>query len=116
MNEKGGMNDEEFDKYIDNSIVPLYPDLGGQRLRSQREGPAEQGTVPRSIPFSWPSKRYLRAAGDGYELWSVQVCRPLEPQKHRHSLLLCQEVNEVGAVYFWIDRLRRGLSDIESQV
>ena len=27
MNEKGGMNDEEFDKYIDNSIVPLYPDL-----------------------------------------------------------------------------------------
>ena len=21
------MNDEEFDKYIDNSIVPLYPDL-----------------------------------------------------------------------------------------
>jgi hypothetical protein len=27
LNEKGGMNDEEFDKYIDNSIVPLYPDL-----------------------------------------------------------------------------------------
>ncbi len=27
MNEKGGMNDDEFDKYIDNSIVPLYPDL-----------------------------------------------------------------------------------------
>ena len=27
MNEKGGMDDEEFDKYIDNSIVPLYPDL-----------------------------------------------------------------------------------------
>ncbi len=26
-NEKGGMNDEEFDKYIDNSIVSLYPDL-----------------------------------------------------------------------------------------
>ena len=27
LNEKGGMNDEEFDKYIDNSIVSLYPDL-----------------------------------------------------------------------------------------
>jgi hypothetical protein len=27
LNEKGGMNDEEFDKYINNSIVPLYPDL-----------------------------------------------------------------------------------------
>ena len=27
LNEKGGMNDEESDKYIDNSIVPLYPDL-----------------------------------------------------------------------------------------
>jgi hypothetical protein len=27
LNEEGGMNDEEFDKYIDNSIVLLYPDL-----------------------------------------------------------------------------------------
>ena len=27
LNKKGGMNDEEFDKYIDNSIVLLYPDL-----------------------------------------------------------------------------------------
>jgi hypothetical protein len=27
MNEKGGMMDDEFEKYIDNSIVPLYPDL-----------------------------------------------------------------------------------------
>ena len=27
LNEKGRMNDEEFDKYVDKSIVPLYPDL-----------------------------------------------------------------------------------------
>jgi hypothetical protein len=27
LNEKGSMNDEEFDKNIDNSIVPLYPEL-----------------------------------------------------------------------------------------
>jgi hypothetical protein len=27
LNEKGSINNEEFDKYIDNSIVPLYPDL-----------------------------------------------------------------------------------------
>ena len=27
MNEKGGMTDDEFEKYVDNSIVPLYPDL-----------------------------------------------------------------------------------------
>jgi hypothetical protein len=27
MNEKGGMTDEEFEKHINNSIVPLYPDL-----------------------------------------------------------------------------------------
>ena len=27
MNEKGGMPDEEFEKYIDNSIIPLYPNL-----------------------------------------------------------------------------------------
>jgi hypothetical protein len=27
MNEKGGMNDDEFDKHINNSIVPLFPNL-----------------------------------------------------------------------------------------
>jgi len=27
MNKNGGMTDEEFEKYIDNIIVPLYPDL-----------------------------------------------------------------------------------------
>ena len=27
MNEKGRMTDDEFKKYIDNSIIPLYPDL-----------------------------------------------------------------------------------------
>jgi hypothetical protein len=26
MNEKGGVADVEFEKYIDNSIIPLYPD------------------------------------------------------------------------------------------
>jgi hypothetical protein len=27
MNGKGGMNNEEFERYIDNSFVPLFPDL-----------------------------------------------------------------------------------------
>jgi hypothetical protein len=27
LHEKGGMNNKEFDKYINNSIVLLYPDL-----------------------------------------------------------------------------------------
>jgi hypothetical protein len=27
MNEKGGMMDDEFEKYIKNSICPLYPDM-----------------------------------------------------------------------------------------
>jgi hypothetical protein len=43
LNEKGGMNDEEFDKYIDNSIVPLYPDLedtpGKRVLQKVDSGP-----------------------------------------------------------------------------
>ena len=35
MNEKGGMTDNKFKKYIDNSIVPLYPNLAdtpGKRI------------------------------------------------------------------------------------
>jgi hypothetical protein len=63
LNEKGGMNDEEeFEKYIDYSIVPLYLDLEDT-----------------------PGKR-------------------------------SPEVDEVGAVYLWIDLLRQGLSDIKSRV
>jgi hypothetical protein len=27
MNEKGGMNNEEIELYIDKNIVPLFPDL-----------------------------------------------------------------------------------------
>jgi hypothetical protein len=27
MNEKGGMNDEEFCKYLNNMIYPLFPDM-----------------------------------------------------------------------------------------
>jgi hypothetical protein len=27
MNEKGGMNKVEFERYIDNNIVPLFPNL-----------------------------------------------------------------------------------------
>ena len=27
MNEKGGMNDEEFEWYINNTIIPLFPDM-----------------------------------------------------------------------------------------
>ncbi len=43
LNEKGSMNDEEFDKYINNSIVPLDPDLedmpGKQVLLKVDSGP-----------------------------------------------------------------------------
>jgi hypothetical protein len=27
MNMKGGMNDEEFERYINNTIIPLFPDM-----------------------------------------------------------------------------------------
>ncbi len=47
LNEKGGMNDEEFDKYINNSIVLLYPDLedmpGKQVLLKVDSGPGRNG-------------------------------------------------------------------------
>jgi hypothetical protein len=47
MNEKGGMTDEEFEKYIDNSIVPLYPNLkdtpGKRFLLKVESGPGRNG-------------------------------------------------------------------------
>jgi hypothetical protein len=47
LNKKGGMNDEEFDNYIDNSIVPLYLDLedtpGKRVLLKVDSGPGRNG-------------------------------------------------------------------------
>ena len=47
MNEKGGMPDNEFEKYIDNSIIPLYPDLedtpGKRVLVKVDSGPVRNG-------------------------------------------------------------------------
>ena len=47
MNEKGGMSDNEFEKYIDNSIIPLYPDLedtpGKRVLLKEDSGPGHNG-------------------------------------------------------------------------
>ena len=47
MNEKGGMNDEEFERYINNSIVPLFPDLedtpGKGILLKVDSGPGRNG-------------------------------------------------------------------------
>jgi hypothetical protein len=47
MNEKGSMTDEEFEKYIDNSILPLYPDLkdtpGKRFLLKAESGPGRNG-------------------------------------------------------------------------
>ncbi len=47
LNEKGSMDNEEFDKYINNSIVPLYPDLedtpGKQVLLKVDSGPGCNG-------------------------------------------------------------------------
>ena len=47
MNEKGGMTDDEFEIYIDNSIIPLYPDLkdmpGKHVLLKVDSGPGRNG-------------------------------------------------------------------------
>jgi hypothetical protein len=49
LNEKGGMNDDEFDKYINNSIVPLFPDLEDvprkRMLLKVDSGPGQNGTA-----------------------------------------------------------------------
>jgi hypothetical protein len=47
MNEKGGMTDVEFDRYIENSVVPLFPDLadrpGKRVLLKVDSGPGRNG-------------------------------------------------------------------------
>ena len=49
MNKKGQMMDDEFEKYINNSIVPLYPDLedtpGKCILLKVDSGPGCNGTT-----------------------------------------------------------------------
>ena len=47
MNEKGGMTNDEFKTYIDNSIISLYPDLedtpGKRVLLNVDSGPGHNG-------------------------------------------------------------------------
>ncbi len=54
MNEEGGMTDVEFKKYINNSIVPLYPDLedmpGKCVLLKVDSGPGCNGRALRDAP------------------------------------------------------------------
>jgi hypothetical protein len=56
--------------------------------------------VLRSIPFSWPSKRHVRAAGNGYQLWSVQVRRPLQTQKNATACFSAQKSMKLGLSTF----------------
>jgi hypothetical protein len=58
MNKKGGMMDEKFKKYINNSIVPLYPDLkdmpGKRILLKIDSGPGRNGReLLMSCQFCW---------------------------------------------------------------
>jgi hypothetical protein len=47
MNKKGGVTDVEFDRYIENSVVPLFPDLadrpGKRMLLKVDSGPGRNG-------------------------------------------------------------------------
>ncbi len=91
--------------------MPLYPDLedsqGKRVLLKVDSGSGRNGRdLLNKARFrgvyllSWPSKRHLRAAGDGYELWSHQVCRPLQPQKHRHGRFSAKKLMKLGPSTF----------------
>ncbi len=77
MNGKGGMNKEEFEHHIDNSIIPLFPYLedtpgecivaqGWQQPQLQLAGPAQQVLVQGCLHLPRPAQLYLHAAGDGH--------------------------------------------------
>ena len=83
MNEKGGMTDKELKKYINNSIVPLYPDLedtpGKRVLLKEDSGPGHNGRdlllkchFLRALHLPRPAECNLCPAGDGPQLWSLQ--------------------------------------------
>ena len=57
MNKKGGMTDVDFEKYIDNSIVHLYPDLKVMTdklvLLKVDSGPVQREGVADEVPILW---------------------------------------------------------------
>ncbi len=123
LNEKGGMNDEEFDKYINNSIVPLYSDLedtpGKQVLLKVDSGPGCNGRdLLNKARFQGvylfpglPSATSVQQETDiNYGPFKSVVCSNL---KKIVTLLLGPEDDEIGAVYLWIDCLWRCMPDIK---
>jgi hypothetical protein len=87
MNKKGGMNDKEFEKYINNKIIPLFPDMedtsgkrvllktkSGQQTWSQLDGSSCLLLFLRPLPLLRPAQHHFRAAGDRPQLWLLQEC------------------------------------------
>jgi hypothetical protein len=75
MNKKGGMNDEEFDKYVNNMIVPLFPDLedvpGKRMLLKVDSSPGQnktalllKGYFLKGLPLFRPPKYGVRSTGN----------------------------------------------------
>jgi hypothetical protein len=82
MNEKGEMNYEEFERYINNTITPLFPDMedtpGKRVFLKVDSGPGHNCMSllvfadSRPIPLPRAAQGYLRAAGDRPQLRSLQ--------------------------------------------
>jgi hypothetical protein len=121
LNEKGGMNDEEFDKYIDNSIVPHYPDLedmlGKRVLPKVDSGPGRNGSGRDML-----NKARFRGV---YLFPGLPNATSMQQEPDMNCGLFKSVVRSnlkniatasFSAVYLWIDRLRWGLSNIESRV
>jgi hypothetical protein len=115
------MNDEEFDKYIDNSIVPHYPDLedmlGKRVLPKVVSGPGRNGSGRDML-----NKARFRGV---YLFPGLPNATSMQQEPDMNCGLFKSVVRSnlkniatasFSAVYLWIDRLRWGLSNIESRV
>ncbi len=122
MNENGSMKNKEFEHYIDNSIVPLFPDLedmpGKCILLKFNSGCSPiwrdllnkcwfRGVYILHLPQ--PAQLYLYAAGDGHQLLSIQGCCSKEPIKDCNDMLSQRDHNVPRNFHIWVDCLRWSL-------
>ncbi len=76
LNTKGVMDDCEFEQYIPNSILPLYPNMcnrPGKRLLLKCEsgpGRLQIELLAKFVPLH--TKHYSGNAGDGSNVWPIQ--------------------------------------------
>ena len=99
MNTKGGMDDVDFDDYLSNSLIPLYPD--SENIKGRTDG------FPGGGATSYQGGLHTALARSHYSLWEAGALKyrlrtatpiPIATIKREARLV---NINDAGQLLHW---------------